>query len=536
MIAQERQKIRHLLVIKDRRGKRAIPLTQDLYSLGRSQDNSIVLYGSSVSRQHATIARRVNSANQLAPFEIIDGNLEGTPSTNGLLINGVKRDRTLLHHGDIIELGHGVKIIYYTLFNFLDREFTEFCQTKGDFQLIEQSSQAITSTELEEAELRSQKTSIKANTTNVGKSSLGLASFAQLIPHPIIEIDLIGSITYLNPAAIKQFPQLQSLDCQHPIITGLPTLVEQHGQHFTREIEFQSAYFEQSIQYFQSDGLIRIFMTQNESRSSPDLESEACDVTEITERQQKTLLQESDRASNPMSDRLLQVIVAHDSFDTKIQSILEIGCDFFNLDLGFLGKLRETSLQITTICDRQDYGLLTKERVLEINKNSEDRSLRLFQLTLDRPEAITLQKFERLDKKSLIGNHLLFEKLIPITTYLGIRIVVAQKTYGIVAFVSPNRKLPQFSPSQMQFINLIAQCLEREIEQKQIELVLKKLLKQKNYSQQIAAEIRQPINELIEIVRQLDHSNLDNSQHSLAQAINSRSENLLYLIQHLLAT
>ncbi len=513
MIAQERQKIRHLLVIKDRRGKRAIPLTQDIYSLGRSQDNSIVLYGSSVSRQHATIARRVNLANQLAPFEIIDGNLEGTPSTNGLLINGVKRDRTLLQHGDIIELGQGVKITYYTLFNLLDREFTKFCQTKGDFQLIE-SSQAITSTELEEAESLSKKTSIKAKTTNVGKSSLGLASFAQLIPHPIIEIDLTGSITYLNPAAIKQFPQLPSLDCQHPIITGLSTLVEQYGeQHFTREIEFQSAYFEQSIQYLQSDGLIRIFMS------------------EITARQQ------SDRASNPMSDRLLQVIVARDSFDAKIQSILKIGCDFFNLDLGFLGKLQETSLQITTICDRQNYGLLTKERVLKINKNSEDRSLRLFQLTLDRPEAITLQKFERLDREDhLIGNHLLFEKLIPITTYLGIRLAIAQKTYGIVAFVSPDRKLPEFSPSQINFLNLIAQCLEREIEQKQIELVLKKLLKQKTYSQQIAAEIRQPINELIEIVRQLDRSNLDRSQHSLTQALNSRSENLLYLIQHLLAT
>lgn len=530
MIAQERQKIRHLLVIKDRRGKRAIPLTQDIYSLGRSQDNSIVLYGSSVSRQHATIARRVNSTNQLSPFEIIDGNLEGTPSTNGLLINGVKRDRSLLQHGDFIELGHGVKITYYTLFNLLDREFTEFCQTKGDFQLIEQSSQAITSTELEKAELRAKKTSIKTNTTNVGKSSLGLASFAQLTPHPIIEIDLTGSITYLNSAAIKQFPQLQSLDCQHPIITGLPTLVEQHGeQHFTREIEFQSAFFEQSIQYLQNDGLIRIFMTRNTSLRNPLILDRGNDVTEMTERNQKYLLEQS--------DRLLQVIVARDSFDAKIQSILKIGCDFFNLDLGFLGKLRETSLQITSIYDRQDYGLLTKERVLEINENSEDRSLRLFQLTLDHTKAITLQKFQQLDREnSLIRNHLFFEKLIPMTTYLGIRLVVAQKTYGIVAFFSPDRKIPEFSPSQMQFINLIAQCLEREIEQKQIELVLKKLLKQKTYSQEIAAEIRQPVNELIEIVRQLNRSNLDNSQHSLAQALNSRSENLLYLIQHLLAT
>lgn len=514
MIGQERQKIRHLLVVKDRRGKRAIPLTQDIYSLGRSQDNSIVLYGSAVSREHATIARRVNSANQLSPFEIIDGNLEGIPSTNGLLINGVKRDRTLLQHGDFIELGHAVKVTYYTLFNLLDREFTEFCENK-QIQLIEQSALSsfeVTATKLEKAGFPSQK-SIKANTTNVDyQSSIGLASFAQLIPHPIIEIDLTGSITYLNPEAIKQFPQLQSLNRQHPVITELPTLVKQHGeQHFTREIEFQQQFFEQSIQYLNSDLLIRIFMT------------------EVTERKQKYLLEKCDRA--------FQVIVSRDHFESKIQSILKIGCDFFNLDIGFLGKLQDTSLQITAICDQKDYCLLAKDRVLEISEQSEDRSLRLFKMTIDHSQPITLQKFKQLDRDNyLIWNHSLIEKTLPITTYLGRQLIVGKKPYGMVAFFSPNTKLAEFSQTQIQFLNIVAQCLEREIEQKKIELVVKKLLKQKNYSQQIAAEISKSINELVEIVQQLAHSNLDYSQHSLAQALNSRSENLLYLIQHLLAT
>lgn len=525
MIDRERQKIRHLLIIKDRRGKRAIPLIEDIYSLGRSQDNSIVLYGSSVSREHATIARHLNPTNQLSPFEIIDGNLKGTPSTNGLLINGVKRDRYNLQHGDFIEFGHGVKVTYYSLFNLSDREFTEFCQTKGNFQLIEQSALAsfeVTATKLEEALLKSQETAKKAKKTNFGHPSVGLASFAQLTPHPIVEIDLTGSITYMNPAAIKRFPQLQSLDCQHPIITNLPTEVKQHGQqHFIREIEFQSAFLEQSIQYFEQDGLIRIL------------------TIEISQRQQKYLVREH-------SDLLLRVILSDDSFESKIQSILKIGCDFFALDLGFLGKLQKTSLQITAVCDRaasrrgrdlQDYCLLKKDRVLEISDHSEDRSLRLFKMTLDSSTLFTLQKFEQLEREdSLVWSYSLVEQPLPITTYLGMKLVVGKKPYGIVAFFSPHNKLPEFTTSQIQFMKLIGQCLTTVIEQKQIELVVKKLLKQKSYSQQLAAEICQPIDELIDIVQQLTDSDLSYSQSSLAQALNSRSENLLYLIHHLLAT
>ena len=566
MIPQERQKIRHLLIVKDRRGKRVIPLTQDIYTLGRAPDNDIVLYGSSVSRQHATIARQLNHAKQLTPFVIINGNLEGELSTNGISINHKKSDRHILRHGDFIEFGFGVKVNYYTLFNLTDREFTEYCETKANFQSLERSASASFPVTTSESTPESVKT------TNEGdRTSLGLASFTELTPHPIIEIDLSGAIKYLNPEAIKRFPQLQSLGRLHPLIAGLPTSSEQYplrsaqaegslaecdsasceprppskggvgsshltddtstrvergchvltdrtspalegrGRLLTREIEFQQQFFEQSIQYFHSDGIIRILMT------------------EITERKQKYLLQEQ-------SARLLRIIVAHNSFEAKIQSILKIGCSFFDLDCGFLGKLQNRALQITTIHNRQDYCYLEEDSVLEISAKAEDRSLRLFQLTSDRKDYITLQKLKQLEKEnSLTWNDSLPKKSIPITSYLGIGLIVGKKTYGIVAFFSSNKKLREFSPIQIQFLKLIVRCLEKAIEQRQIELVVKKLLKQKNYSQQIAAEIRQPINELVEIVQQLTHSNLDYSQNSLAQALHNRSENLLDLIQHLLA-
>lgn len=504
MVSQERQKIRHLLIVKDRRGKRTIPLTMDTYSLGRSVDNAIVLYGSSVSREQATIIRRTDTNNRLAPFQIVDGNLQGIKSTNGLIINGIKCENHNLQHGDFIEFGNAVKVTYYTLFNLLDKEFEQFCETENNSEIIKQSvlaSQAITYSAQTLAEIDRQ-------------TLMNLASFIELAPHPIIEIDLTGAIAYCNPIAIKEFPQLQQLDAKHPLILGLPELVQKtESTHLIREINHQNRIFEQLIQYLDEAQKIRIL------------------TIDITQRQTKVVNQ-------TYSDRLLQEIIAvpNLNFESKVQSLLQFGCECFNLEIGFLGKLQESSLQITKIFyNLEDDCFFEREQILEVSETSEDRSLRLFQFTIDRSELVTLQSFSKLDDWLVLpSNKTLILNRIPISSYLGLQLVINQKVYGILSFLSPTKTVKDFSEEQIKLLQIMAQWLAREIEKKQTELILRNLLKQKSYSQQLAREISQPINELIEITQQLIDSNLELSQYSLAEAINNKSENLLCLIQHLL--
>lgn len=57
MTGNEREKIRHLLVIQDLEGQRIIPLEGATYSIGRDSRNSIVLNSKVVSRQHAILLR-----------------------------------------------------------------------------------------------------------------------------------------------------------------------------------------------------------------------------------------------------------------------------------------------------------------------------------------------------------------------------------------------------------------------------------------------------------------------------------------------
>ena len=82
--------VRHLLVIADQKSRRIVPLTDNTYSIGRDPNSNILLYDRQVSRHHATILKiDYNTGNNDQPcYRIIDGNLQGKKSTNGIAVTG----------------------------------------------------------------------------------------------------------------------------------------------------------------------------------------------------------------------------------------------------------------------------------------------------------------------------------------------------------------------------------------------------------------------------------------------------------------
>jgi pSer/pThr/pTyr-binding forkhead associated (FHA) protein len=102
----------HLLIIRDDKGEHNINLDQDSYSIGRDPACDIRLVSQFVSRHHALLVRQ-----QEAPFgyRIMDGDRQGRPSANGLLINSRKLQSRVLENDDEIVFGPGVTALYRLL-------------------------------------------------------------------------------------------------------------------------------------------------------------------------------------------------------------------------------------------------------------------------------------------------------------------------------------------------------------------------------------------------------------------------------------
>jgi PAS domain S-box-containing protein len=247
----QQTKIEHILVIENKKGKYTILLESATYSVGRDPTNSIVIDSPWISRHHASLLRVTNPGNSNHSFRLIDGDLQGKRSTNGLKINGQACFSHDLRHKDEILFGRNVKARYYAinspkLMEFMNsgkkEEFTGF--------LSNTTNPYVT---LVRAEDEGEKFTERALER--------LASFPELISNPIIEIDVNGNITYLNPAAVQKFPGIQEEKLQHPVLAQIVSIAENsQTAYFVREVKVAQKVFAQHVNYIAASDLIRSYL------------------------------------------------------------------------------------------------------------------------------------------------------------------------------------------------------------------------------------------------------------------------------------
>ncbi|MFQ3584226.1 MAG: FHA domain-containing protein [Cyanobacteriota bacterium] len=131
----QRRQIRHVLVVEDTKGRRTISLEAATYSIGRDPASAILLNSQFASRQHAILLRMPEPQGKGYRFRIIDGNLEGKPSTNGITVNGHRCQSHDLVHGDIIIFSSDVTAGYYASANLTDEEFARYTE-RVDFRSV----------------------------------------------------------------------------------------------------------------------------------------------------------------------------------------------------------------------------------------------------------------------------------------------------------------------------------------------------------------------------------------------------------------
>ncbi len=106
--------LNHILIIEDDQGRKEFTLDGPVYSIGRDSQADIRLVSQFVSRRHATLIQSLRKDGSTY-YQIMDGDANGKPSANGLLINGRKLSAHDLRNEDEIVFGPQVRAIYYML-------------------------------------------------------------------------------------------------------------------------------------------------------------------------------------------------------------------------------------------------------------------------------------------------------------------------------------------------------------------------------------------------------------------------------------
>ncbi len=326
----EAKQLYHFLIVEDPKGVRRILLNSSTYSLGRNPSNGIVLRSHLVSRQHALLLRVPMPDLTQHLFRIIDGNLQGKRSTNGILINGVRKFSHILNHNDEIVFSRDTRAMYIMvsdpteLINGNDTDYSNPSKSGQDTLLIVPDKDIATYNE----EILSR-----------------LASIPELNPNPIIEINLSGTITYLNPAALRQFPNIYRVGMRHPVLDGLllgaEGMEEGKKEFFVREVEWDERVLEQFVHYIPSSDLIRSYIA---------------DITERKRSQQIIQYQASHDALTGLPNRTylndyLSLALAQAKRSEEMIAILFFDLDRFKLINDSLGHSTGDKLLRET-CDR----------------------------------------------------------------------------------------------------------------------------------------------------------------------------------------
>ena len=265
---------KHCLIIDDRQNRRIVNLESKTCTIGRDPCNAIVLDSPKISRFHATLLRIAITGTDTFQFRIIDGNLKGKRSTNGFSVNGSNCFSHDLQDGDVIKFGDRISAIYQKVELAASETPSnpEFYSEEGEDSYATHVLSGFDGSGQKSPKNKGGNRSQIERQTSIQQSLERLASFPELFSDPIVEIDLQGNITYLNPAALKEFPQLKIDKLEHPLLKEIIPLIKFATKtHIVREVKIDGKIYEQSVHLISASQLVRCYISDITKRKKAEL-------------------------------------------------------------------------------------------------------------------------------------------------------------------------------------------------------------------------------------------------------------------------
>ena len=219
----------------------------------------------------------------------------------------------------------------YSREEIIGQGFNMFFPTDEEYQAIRQTYQKITqegstTTEIRLQRKNAEKIDVIMNISALDKNDLSkgvifsifditerrrleekanyLASFPELNPNPVLELDQDGSLKYQNPAAKNAFPDLGTLGMNHPFLADwlqVAKELEKAGwsETIVREIKIENEWYEQAISPI-TKNQIRIY------------------ARKITKRKQTeaALTQSEENYRNSMDSSFVGIYIVNSDWDT----------------------------------------------------------------------------------------------------------------------------------------------------------------------------------------------------------------------------
>ncbi len=251
--------VHHILVIEDPSFEKEINLDGATYSIGRHSSNDIVLSCQKTSRNHATLLRRTDVKTNNYSYWILDGDLQGNRSRNGIYINGKKSLVHELKQGDVIQFS-GDAQAKYKITTHLPENISTTNDKDPDVTRLQIDNKPLVNKDTVNKDTIVA-TPQKAIDSSQSWESSRQNSFAELSPQPIIEIDLSGNITYINSAGIINFQEIYHQKLNHPLLENLTA--QYHNQEeniIIREVKIGKKTFLQNAHYLSEKKVIRNYL------------------------------------------------------------------------------------------------------------------------------------------------------------------------------------------------------------------------------------------------------------------------------------
>ena len=334
-------RIHHVLVIEDPSFQREINLDAATYSIGRHSSNDIVLSCQKTSRNHATLLRRTDVKTNKFSYWVLDGDLQGNRSRNGIYINGKK---TLVHElkdRDVIQFSGDARATYKItaeLSSPVSQDFSLANHLPGEHNAIINKDTIVAPV--------AAAASNSSNKTHLVDSSRQI-SLTELSPQPIVEIDLYGNVTYINSAGIINFKDIHHRKLSHPLLENLISLYHEGEDNIvTREVKIDDKTFWQTAHYLPDNKVIRNY------------------IVDIT--RQKVLETEAKYKADIYSQVSKHIDEGIVLVESSTKQIIEVNSSFSEL-LGYSGNHLLQMNIYEVFCDSQNFSAILQRIIAEKN-------------------------------------------------------------------------------------------------------------------------------------------------------------------------